>query len=222
MSKFYKPINDPKEWRWLLAKPYKHWKEGRSAKSLAYCWQRADDFPKSVKKVFKNSNIELFRDIEMLMAFPEYRVAFPPKGGRPSQNDIFILAKGNGKLISITVEGKAGEPFDDTIDDWKLKDYGGKGKRLDYLCKILQLDKTQIGHIRYQLLHRTASAIILAEKFSAKNALMLIHSFQYNEDSFKDYCNFLRLFGRRGEINTITTAKTVNGVKLFFGWVKET
>jgi len=220
VSKFFKPIKDPKEWRWLLAKPRKHWKEGCSAKSLAYSWQEANDFPSSVQKVFVNSGMKLFQNIELSLGFPEYEVSLPG-GKRASQNDIFILAKGNNQLISITVEGKALESFDKPIDEWKLKDYGGKGERLDFLCNKLQLDKTKVGRIRYQLLHRTASAIILAEEFNAKNALMLVHSFKENQESFDDYCSFLKLFGKRGKADSITSPKTINGIKLFFGWVNE-
>ena len=49
MSKFFIPANNPEDWKLLLAEPGKHWKDGYSAKSLAYCWQGADDFPKFVK-----------------------------------------------------------------------------------------------------------------------------------------------------------------------------
>ncbi len=221
MSKFYKPINDPEEWKSLLADPGKHWKDGYSAKSLAYCWQGVTDFPKSVKKVFREHNGEPFHSVKLLLAFPEYEVALPPRGGRPSQNDIFILAKGNNQLISIAVEGKAYEPFGETIAEWMCAFTKGKQERLNFLCSHLKLDGEQIRQIRYQLLHRTVSAVILAERFNAKNALMLVHSFRYSEDSFKDYCDFLRLFGKKGKTDSITTAKTVNGIKLFLGWVNE-
>ena len=221
MSKFYKPINDPEEWKSLLADPDKHWREDYSAMSLAYCWEGANDFPKSVKKVFRHSGMKLFQNVELLLAFPEYKVALPPRGGRPSQNDIFILAKGNNQLITIAVEGKAMESFGETVAEWKRNFTRGKQVRLKYLCDLLILDGGNIDQIRYQLLHRTASAVILAEQFNAKNALMLVHAFKENKDSFKDYCNFLRLFGKKGKPDSVTSAKTVNGIKLFFGWVNE-
>jgi len=50
------------------------------AKVSAYCWQEAGDFPQSVRKVFKDSGVELFHDIKLLFAFPEYKVPLP--GGR--------------------------------------------------------------------------------------------------------------------------------------------
>jgi len=37
---------------------YKHWAKNHSAKALAYCWEEANDFPKSVKTVFNKSGIK--------------------------------------------------------------------------------------------------------------------------------------------------------------------
>lgn len=223
MSKFFIPANNAEEWKPSLAEPEKQWKTGYSAKALAYCWQEADDFPQSVRKVFKNSGIKLFQDIELLLAFPEYRVPLPG-GRRASQNDILILAKGNDQLISIAVEGKVDESFGEIIAKWKMQDKVGKRVRLKFLCDELHLDENKIDHIRYQLLHRTASAIIEAKKFKAENALMLVHSFsQLNEkdnEGFQDYCQFLNLFGKQGAMNSIVFARNIDGIDLYFGWVK--
>ncbi|MFC2007641.1 DUF6946 family protein [Chloroflexota bacterium] len=223
MSNFYIPTNTPEDWKSLLADPDKHWKTGYSAKALAYCWQEAAGFPVEVNKVFKNSSSAVFKDIEMLLAFPEYKV--PLSGGRrASQNDIFILAKGNDQMISIAVEGKVDESFGEVIGGWKLKDGGGKKDRLQFLCEMLQLEMNKIDHIRYQLLHRTASAVIEAKKFNARNALMLVHAFEKTkgnyDQSFRDYCQFLELFRAKGDVDSLVSAKNINGVKLYFGWVK--
>jgi len=223
MSKYYIPTNTPEDWKSLLAEPDKHWKTGYSAKALAYCWQEANGFPKSVKGVFKNSGIKIFQDAEMLVAFPEYRVPLPG-GKRASQSDIFVLARGNDQIIAIAVEGKVDESFGDTIAKWKLKDEGGKKERLNFLCRELQLDEATIDHIRYQLLHRTASAIIEAKRFNAKNALMLVHSFnqlkENENEGFQDYCQFLKLFSKEGKMNSVILAKNIGGINLYFGWVR--
>ena len=223
MSKFFIPSNTPEDWKCLLADPDKHWKTGHSAKALAYAWQEADDFPRSVKRVFKNSGIKLFQDIEMLIALPEYKVLLPG-GRRASQNDIFVLAKGIGHLVSIAVEGKVDESFGKVIADWKFHDRGGKKVRLKYLCEVLQLDVNKIDHIRYQLLHRTASAVIEAKKFNAENALMLVHAFKKTKEnydqSFWDYGQFLELFGAEGKPDSIVRGGNIDGINLYFGWVK--
>ena len=219
MSNIFIPSNKPEDWKALLAKPRKHWRTGYSAKALAYCWQEANDFPECVRTVFKKSGIPLFQNIELLLAFPEWKV--PLRGGsRPSQNDIFVLAKGNDQLISIMVEGKVSEPFDKTIEEWRLENSEGKKARLKFLCEELQLDKEQTDHIRYQLLHRTASAIIEAKKFNAQNALMLVHSFSQLDEWLSDYNDFLALFGVNGEADSLVFAKSINGINLYFSWVK--
>ena len=222
MGKFYIPSNTPEDWKFLLADPDKHWKTGYSAKALAYAWQEAGDFPHSVKRVFKNSGIKLFQDIEMLIAFPEYTVSLPG-GRRASQNDIFVLARGNDQLISIAVEGKVDESFGELIADWKLHDMGGKKVRLKFLCEVLQLDVTKIDHIRYQLLHRTASAVLEAKKFNARNALMLVHAFKKTKEnydqSFQDYSQFVELFGVKGKPDSIVRGKKIDSINLYFGWV---
>jgi hypothetical protein len=197
ISKFYRPITNPQGWKHLLAKPDRHWKTGYSAKALAYCWQEAGGFPTEVRQVFRSSGMDVFQAIEMLVDFPEYKVPLPG-GRRASQNDIFILAKGNGQLVCIMVEGKASEPFGDTIAEWKIESGRGKETRLGYMCELFGLDIAKIDHIRYQLLHRTASALIEAQRFNAPNALMLVHSFSRKNECFDDYQQFLALFGVGG------------------------
>ena len=216
---FFYPIKSPEEWQQLLAKPDKHWRTGYSAKALAYCWQEAGDFPQSVRKVFANSGIKLFCDVKLLLAFPEYRVALLG-GHRASQSDIFVLAKGCGQLISIMVEGKVHEPFGETVAEWKAEGGWGKGRRLGYLCQLLQLDKDKVNNIRYQLLHRTASAVIEANSFNAPNALMLVHSFSKTDEWFDDYSQFLALFDAKGEPDSLVFAKNLDDVNLYFAWVK--
>ena len=224
MSKFFVPSNTPEDWKSLLADPVKHWRTGYSAKALAYAWQEADDFSHSVKRVFKNSGIKLFQDVELLLAFPEYTVPLKPYRSRPSQSDIFILAKGNDQLIPIAVEGKVDESFGELVADWKLHDMGGKKVRLKFLCEVLQLDVNKIDHIRYQLLHRTASAIIEAKKFNARNALMLVHAFKKTKEnydqSFRDYGQYLGLFRAKGKPDSIVRGGNIDGINLYFGWVK--
>ena len=120
----------------------------------------------------------------------------------------------------MTVEGKVSEPFGETIADWKLHDRGGKKVRLKFLCDELQLDEDKIDHIRCQLLHRTASAVIEAKRFNAQNALMLVHSFSQNNEWFDDYRQFLALFEVKGEPDSLAFAKILNGINLYFAWVK--
>jgi len=47
--------------------------------------------------------------------------------------------------------------------------------------------------IRYQLLHRTASAIYEAQRYRTGRALMLVHSFSLTDASFPDFQAFAEL-----------------------------
>ena len=156
-----------------------------------------------------------------MFAFPEYKV--PLRGGvRPSQNDIFVLARGNGELISIMVEGKAAESFGPTVADWKKDFSKGKRARLDFLCQLLEIPSSGIDRIRYQLLHRTASAVIEARRFNAPNALMLVHSFSKLDESFADYVVFLDLYGLEHlKPSSLVYVKNLDGVNLYCAWVRD-
>ena len=155
----------------------------------------------------------------MLIALPEYKV--PLLGGRrASQNDIFVLAEGNDQLVSIMVEGKVSEPFGDRVSEWRARSKGGREVRLQYLCELLALDIAAVDHIRYQLLHRTASALIEAKRFNAPHALMLVHSFGLHNEGFEDYEQFLALFRIQGKVNSLVFAENINGVRLHFAWAK--
>lgn len=220
MSRIYVPATKPEDWKACLAEKDKQWKTGYSAKTLAYCWQEVDGFPNEIKSVFQKSRYELFRKAELLLAFPEYKV--PLKGGnRASQNDIFILARAMEELIAITVEGKVSEPFGETVGEWKKTNSKGRKDRLQYLSDILELPQGKdIDIIRYQLLHRTASALIEARRFNAKYALMLVHSFSQSDEWFDDYKNFLLLYNVHAKINGLLFAKNLNGIELYFSWIK--
>ena len=49
MSSFYIPTTKPEDWIPFLAKGYMHWEKGRSARTLAFCWETAKGFPKEEK-----------------------------------------------------------------------------------------------------------------------------------------------------------------------------
>jgi len=225
-NKIYIPSRCHKDWKPLLAQPNKHWKKGKSAMELAICWQYSKDFPESVIKTFRNSSTPCFNkdiDIEMLFAFPEYEVPLHGSDKSPSHNDIYVIAKADGKLISIMVEGKVDEIFDEVVSKWieDKKDKSGKPKRLEFLLKNLGLKEEQVQNIPYQLLHRTYSAIYGAKMILAKDALMLVHSFSEKDSHFEDFKQFVQLFELSAQKDLIVGPKELNGIDLYFGWVKD-
>ena len=79
--------------------------------------------------------------------------------------------------------------------------------------------KESLGQIRYQLLHRTAYALLEAKRFNASVAVMLVHSFSQEHAWFEDYQAFLGLFDVIGAPNTVTFSGVRNGVELYLSWV---
>lgn len=215
---FFVKTSRPEDWKNQLAEPNKQWQTGYSAKTLAYCWMAAEGFPSSVRRVFQRSEYDVFKNIEFLVGFVEYKVPLPPRG-HPSQNDILVLAKNNKDLVTIAVEGKVSEPFGETVGDWLRDESKGKKARLEELSKLLQLNQNSLKEIRYQLLHRTASAVLEAKRFNASTALMLIHSFSPTDEWFDDYSNFAFLFGINAQRNAIHFAKRIDDVDLYLAWI---
>ena len=214
------PVNGPDDFKAFLAEPEKQWKTGYSAKALAYSWCEATGLPSEVRKAFDASCNPVFESVEPLLMIPEHKVDLVG-GRRPSQNDLFVLAKSGGDLISIAVEGKVRETFGDVVGGW-LGDSPSDGKttRLQFLVELLGLDGVVIQDVRYQLLHRTASALLEAEKFNAPHALMLVHSFSQEDEHFGDYEKLLSLFGLAATLNTIVGPLVRNGKNLYFCWVR--
>jgi len=226
-TKLYMPMKVPTDFQQFLADKEGHWKTRHSAVAIAYSWSEAEGFPKIIERIFKESPIKLFRSLEMLFGFPEHKVAVGGKGGT-SHSDLFVLAgglaRGKGQLVSIAVEGKAKEDFGRTVRQWldQNKTVANRKKRLAFLLKTLGLESASVDNIRYQLLHRTASALIEAERFTAPNALMLVHSFSESDVHFDDYKNFVRLFGLNENVsaNSIVGPVDRNGIALYFAWVR--
>jgi hypothetical protein len=219
ITRFFVPTTGPDDWRRLLADPEKHWRAGFSAHALAHCWEQARGFPSEVAELFAQSAIPAFERLEFLLAFPEYQVPLPG-GGYPSQNDLFVLAKGgDGQLAAIMVEGKVEEPFGPTVGEWQAAASAGKQKRLAFIKTLLGPDDLP-PIIRYQLLHRTASAMIEARRFNARSAVLLVHSFSPDAAWFGDFQAFLGLFGVQAQHNQLHWLREAQGINLYAGWVQ--
>ena len=225
MTKIYVPSKGPESWKKLLVDPERHWQVGKSAYEIANCWEKEPDkFPTSIRNVFKKSKYKIFRNAKLLFAYPEFKVRLDTARA-PSQNDVFALAVSENHIISIAVEGKAGEDFNEIIDKWKDTNGkpSGKPDRLEFLRTELGLDKDIPGNIRYQLLHRTASSIIEAKKYNAKHALMIVQNFHSGRPHFDDYSKFADLFGMEEEnvenIDSVEYVKTIHNIKIYLAWI---
>ncbi|RLA41018.1 MAG: hypothetical protein DRR06_16620 [Gammaproteobacteria bacterium] len=218
MTKFFSPADRAEDWQQLLAKPNLHWKTGYSAKSLAHSWTEAAGFPSEVSEALEASGYAALKDLQFLLGFPEYDVPLPG-GRRPSQNDVFVLARNQSGLVTIAVEGKVSEPFDQPVGERFSNPTPGQTERLTYLCDLLQLQRDSVDNIGYQLLHRSASALIEAERFGATYAIMLVHSFSESLEHFDDFANFAALYGIDATPHSISRASRINGIDFYLSWV---
>ena len=221
MKRLYIPSSGVEDWRRLLADPEKHWRTGFSARTIAYAWESAKGFPSEIQDLLTSSDPP-FPNVELLLAIPEHKVLLPPYSGHPSQNDIFALAKDcDDNLIAITVEGKVSESFDKNLSKWNAKDSPGKQRRLAFIKETLGLVGEIPPTIRYQLLHRTVSAILEAKRFTAKSAVMVVHSFSQRDLWFDDYQDFLKIFGiMDATISKLYFLAELFGIKVYSGWAR--
>ena len=218
MSRILEFTSGPQDWQALLADPEKHWKTGYSARTLAHCWEAADGFPPEIASALVKSKEPLLKNINPILAVPEFKVPLPG-GVRASQNDIFVLARASSGPVSIMVEGKVNESFGPTIDEWRNEASRGKQERLVFLLRTLGLSTVPSGSVRYQLLHRAASAIITGEQYRAVAGILLIHSFSHEHTGWADYQAFTRLFGVEAELGSIQLLSRIPSIPLFGVWV---
>lgn len=117
--------------------------------------------------------------------------------------------------MALAVEGKVDETFGPTVE---AKGAEGATERLDYLHRLLKLDPAVTGPIRYQLLHRTAAAILLAQRFHTNAAIMVVHSFSPEGRWFDDFARFSELLGASPGQSGARRVGVRGGVPLFVGW----
>lgn len=220
MKRIFIPSNGASDWRKLLADPDTQWRREKSAMELAVSWELAQRSPRGLPPEVATA-LDSQADLQgshLLVALPEHKV--PLKGrGKASQNDVWALLRNGDKFISMTVEGKAGEPFATTLEEWLVDGREGKRERLEHLCQILQSGSTPAPELRYQLFHRTASALIEANRFGAPFAVMLVQSFQSDPVSWNDYSAFCSLLGTSAVRGELVQARRTGPEKLFLGWV---
>jgi hypothetical protein len=207
------PSTGPEDWKRLLAQPELHWKAGRSAMSAALSWERASGLPTEIAGFFSP-------DAELLLAIPEYKVALPG-GRRDSQSDIFALVRASGNTIACMVEAKVNESFGQPLEEWLRNASDGKKERLSFICGYLGLIQSSLPHtLYYQLLHRSAAAVLTARRFKTDEAAMIIQSFSPEQRWFSEFGQFAALFGKTAAIGVPMTVALPDGMHLTLGWAK--
>ncbi len=218
-KKILVPTNGINSWRDLLADPGKQWKDGYSAKSVAKSWEKDEDLPAQIKEVLE----EEFGNLELLHAVPEFKVPLPG-GNRDSQNDVFGIIKAKDSLISMMVEAKVKEDFGSIIEIWEKEFSEGKENRLKFLEDKINIPKSYSKQLRYQLFHRLASSIIMAEKYNAQNAIMVIQSFEKDNklNHFDDFVKFINTYIPNLSVNKNQIIKLTsnNEIDIYSAWIE--
>ncbi len=218
IPRLYVPVTAPEDVVRHLGKQEKHWKQGRSAHSLASLWFKYNDFPPRIRQALDTA--DKFRSAELIDAFFERQVDLQSKG-RPSQTDLLAIAGIEGGIAVFGIEGKAGETFGDCVSVW----HDGsetKRARLAGLGRLLNLRPEACGGLRYQLLHRAASVILEAKRYRTTDAVLLIHSFCRDEKGFADFSIFLEALGfDRSTAGTVVGPVDRDGVRLYASWVDD-
>jgi hypothetical protein len=209
------PLESPEQARLLLRDPELQWKRGRSAFETATSWLNARGIPPKVRAVLASAPD--WANPELVAGFFEHPTALDTQVA-PSQTDLLAICGLYDALGVLAIEGKAGESFGPLVSEWKTTP--GREARYAWACDRFGVDGALCGALRWQLFHRTASALIEAKRFRAKHAVMSVHDFSPNASGAPDFLAFADAIGVAGAaVNGISAAKIIDGVSLRLAWV---
>ena len=217
----------------------KHWKEGRSAHSLAtYFLSPAIEQSLGMLKIKECLNACGYGDVEYTHARIEHESRFDTyKSGRMQDMVIWTLC---GKCrIVVCIEAKVDETFGDTLSDAyneslkyvKLHPASKRKARIEGLCqKYLKIQPAEIleeNGIRYQLLHYLAGSISEAKGYG-NIVFMPIMVFKASENydftktkkNKEDYDAFMRTLNFAYDNQKQIYKNTIDGVEIFTCYIE--
>ena len=218
MKRILVPTTGGADWQRRLAKPDLHWVPGKSAMSAAACWEdAATRLPPELSATLEASHDPALAGLSLVVAIPEWEVALPG-GPTTSCTDILAVASNTVGLTVIAVEAKVDEPFGPTLGEKRAAASPEQMKRLDYLHHELRLNTPLPDGVRYQLLHRTISAILTARSFHAATAAMVVQSFSPQSLWWEDYEKFCGALGVKAAQGVAAPVPGFDHPRLFVGW----
>jgi hypothetical protein len=201
----------------LLAKPKLHWKKGASAMTAAAAWEDAGGLlPVEITALLTSSGAPALERLKLLVALPEWEVALPG-GETTSHTDVLALSTNSHGLCVMAVEAKALEDFGPLVGEKRAEPSAGQASRLDYLHALLNVRRFD-DTIRYQLLHRTASAILTAREFHAATAVMLVHAFGTPPERQADFRVFCQAIGATEVVPQVFKVPQSRNPTLYLAW----
>lgn len=215
----YLPMRQPKDVVPYLGAEH-HFRDGRSAKLIAESWFSAgDNLPEIVRWTL--DQVPRLREAELVDSFLERCIELGD-GLRPSQADVLAILGLAGELAIMAVEGKVDESFGQLVSEWLNNASTQKHRRLARLTNTLGIDVAESAALRYQLLHRTASAIYEAHRYRAKVAVMMVHSFDPADVGLSDFKRFSNAMGLPEADATRLVGPVIReGVDLYLGWATD-
>jgi len=167
------------EWEQNAGPKLEHqWAPGRSALECATAWCEPDGpvVPSEFAALFAGHQ---FAGFEIESVQPEHCIRFDNLRGGPRNADLAIEATDRNGRIAITVEAKADEPFDGTLDEMmmaaleaRLKNpRSGAVRRIEQLTESLFTPRVKgqprLVQIRYQLMTAVAGTLAYAQEIKA-------------------------------------------------------
>ncbi len=220
MKRIFVPTVSGSDWQRLLGKPKLHWKSGYSAMSAAACWEDNEPaLPSEISAVLEAGGDPALSALELVLAIPEWEVDLPG-GDRASQTDILAVTRNEHGLVILGVEAKVDEPFGPTLGEKRSGASAGQQERIAYLERELGATEALDDAIRYQLLHRTVSALLTARAFHAGVAVMLVHSFSPASRWREDFETFANAIDANPLSSDLFEIKLARGPRLIIGWCK--
>jgi len=217
MKRIFIPTKTGSDWRRLLAKPTLHWKKGKSAMTAAAAWENAgDSLPPELTVLLEASRDKDLVGLELLAVIPEWEVTLEG-GDTASHTDVLVLGRNDRGLCVIAVEAKVNEDFGPLLGDKRAEVSSGQNDRLTSLHSILGIARLDDA-VRYQLVHRTVSAVLTARDFHAHVALMLVHSFGSRASLRDDFEVFCRALEAEEVSPGLRVVQSFRGPRLFLGW----
>lgn len=217
MKRIFVPTRSGSDWQRLLAKPTLHWKKGASAMTAAAAWEAASgEVPSEISALLSATAEPPLIDLSLLAAIPEWEVALPG-GATTSNTDVMALCRNDHGLCVLAVEAKVLEDFGPLVGEKRAAGSTDQASRLAYLHQLLRVGRFD-DSIRYQLLHRTASAILTARAFHAATAVMLVHAFGTPSARKQDFAAFCLAMGAAEVVPDVYKVVSHARPSLYLAW----
>ncbi|MBF0190046.1 MAG: hypothetical protein HQL99_02730 [Magnetococcales bacterium] len=210
----FEPIQSSEDWPRIA----------RTKQALLKKWTNSIGFPTCIKNVIEKS---VLNNYQYHSAVVKYKIGLGSEGTQPEVDLLVLANKKNSTKESIVIVVVLDDGKDmEIVQDWlsKQNDNQNNESRTDRLEKLYEsLDQKIVDKndqsIRYLLLHRTASALIEAERFEASSAVVLIHSFSQSNKHFEDFNTFLDPFNK--QTNNVVYVGKRKDIDLYLAWVTE-